>query len=120
MHLLLTLPDQSRGLIPADWTDFPAASGSVPTATGAPTSDALGSIADLLHARLIIDALLRHTEQESNNATEPTLADLPSGDDSLWEQLDPTTREAVINGLARAIAKLVTYNNPLPRENNDD
>ncbi|WP_369797771.1 DUF5372 family protein, partial [Cupriavidus sp. UYPR2.512] len=29
LHLLLTLPDQSRGLIPADWTDFAAGSGSV-------------------------------------------------------------------------------------------
>jgi hypothetical protein len=28
LHLLLTLPDQSRGLIPADWTDFAAGSGS--------------------------------------------------------------------------------------------
>ncbi|MFC4521481.1 hypothetical protein [Cupriavidus pinatubonensis] len=48
------------------------------------------------------------------------LADLPSGDDSLWEQLDPATQEAVINGLAQAIAKLVTHNNPMPRESNDD
>ena len=48
------------------------------------------------------------------------LADLPSGDDSLWEQLDPTTREAVINGLAVAIARLVTNNDPLHRGNNDD
>jgi hypothetical protein len=48
------------------------------------------------------------------------LADLPSGDDSLWEQLDPTIREAVIDGLAQAIAKLVTHNDRLQRENNDD
>ena len=41
------------------------------------------------------------------------LEDLPSGDDSLWEQLDPTTRETVINELAQAIAKLVTNNDPL-------
>ncbi|UIF87924.1 hypothetical protein KAF44_30610 (plasmid) [Cupriavidus necator] len=72
LHLLLTLPDQSRGLIPADWTDFAAGSGSVPASTPALASDTLGSIADLLHARLIIDALLRQTEQESNDATEPT------------------------------------------------
>jgi hypothetical protein len=48
------------------------------------------------------------------------LADLPSGDDSLWEQLDPTIREAVIDGLAQAIAKLVSHNDQWQRENNDD
>lgn len=48
------------------------------------------------------------------------LADLPSGDDSLWEQLDPTIREAVIDGLAQAIAKLVTHNEQRQRENSDD
>src|SRR3990167_9275892 len=49
-HLLLTLPDQSRGLIPVAWTDSTA--GDAP-ASPTPTSDALGSLADLLHARLI-------------------------------------------------------------------
>jgi len=69
-HLLLILPDESRGLIPVDWTDSPAS-----TTNGVPTADAIGSLADLLHARLIIDALLRQVEQESNDATELT----PSG-----------------------------------------
>jgi hypothetical protein len=54
LHLLLILPDQTRGLIPTDWTDF--ATGDAPAST-TPTSDALGSLTDLLHARLIIDAL---------------------------------------------------------------
>ncbi len=67
-HLLLLLPDQSRGLIPVDWTDFIA-----DVVGTAPASDVLGSLADLLHARVIIDALLRQTEQESNDATEPGL-----------------------------------------------
>ncbi|WXK38034.1 hypothetical protein IHE29_15725 [Mycetohabitans rhizoxinica] len=64
-HLLLLLPDQSRGLIPADWTDL--------ASNNTPATDALGSLDDLLRARLIIDALLRQTEQESNDATEPGL-----------------------------------------------
>ncbi|WXK24695.1 hypothetical protein IHE33_15210 (plasmid) [Mycetohabitans endofungorum] len=65
LHLLLLLPDQSRGLIPANWTDL--------ASTTTPGTDALGSLDDLLRARLIIDALLRQSEQESNDATEPGL-----------------------------------------------
>ena len=40
-------------------------------------------------------------------------ADVPSDDDSLWEQLDPAAREA-------AIAKVVTDNHLSLRENNDE
>ena len=49
-----------------------------------------------------------------------TFADLPSGDDSLWEQLDETTREAAIDRLAQTIAKVVTDNHPIQRENDDE
>lgn len=49
-----------------------------------------------------------------------TFADLPSGDDDLWEQFDETTREAAIDRLAQAIAKVVTDNAPIPRENDDE
>lgn len=50
-----------------------------------------------------------------------SFADLPSaGDDGLWEQLDETTREAAIDRLAQAIAKVVTDNPPIPRENDDE
>jgi chorismate-pyruvate lyase len=47
-------------------------------------------------------------------------ADAPSDDDSLWEQLDPAAREAAIDRLAQAIAKVVTDNHPGLRENNDE
>jgi len=50
--LLLILPDGSKSLIPADWTDLAS-----PTQTvSAPAT--LGSLEDLLHARAIADALL--------------------------------------------------------------
>ena len=38
------------------------------------------------------------------------LADLHSDEGSLWDQLDQTARDAVIDALAQAIAKLVTQN----------
>jgi hypothetical protein len=49
-----------------------------------------------------------------------TFADLPSGDDGLWEQLDETSREAAIDRLAQAIATVVTDNHPSQRETNDE
>jgi len=45
--------------------------------------------------------------------------DLPH-DDSLWEQLDEATREAIIARLAQAIAKVVIVNLPNGLENNDE
>src|SRR5215831_10120469 len=52
--LVLILPDGSKSLIPADWTDLvrPAQLPSTPTTT------ILGSLQDLLHARAVVDALL--------------------------------------------------------------
>lgn len=47
-------------------------------------------------------------------------ADLPFQDDGLWEHLDEPTREAVIESLARAIAKVVTDNDPIQPEHDDE
>ena len=47
-------------------------------------------------------------------------ADVPSDGDSLWEQLDPTARDAVIDALAQAIAKLVTQSHPNQPEIDDE
>ena len=68
LHLLLILPDGSKSLIPADWTDI--------TLTvqphGAVTSNAaatLGSREDLFQARAVVDALLgRLARPESEKA----------------------------------------------------
>ncbi len=54
LHLVLILPDGSKSLIPADWSDL-----VLPTQLGsAPTAITLGSLEDLLHARAVVDALL--------------------------------------------------------------
>jgi len=41
-------------------------------------------------------------------------------DDSLWEQLDEATREAMIDRLAQAIAKVVIVSHPNGLEHNDE
>jgi len=65
LQLVLILPDGSKSLIPADWTDLVSAGRravSMQTAT-------LGSLEDLLHARAVVDALLsRLAAPESENA----------------------------------------------------
>jgi chorismate-pyruvate lyase len=48
------------------------------------------------------------------------LADLPSGAGSLWEQLDQATRDAVIDALAQAIAKVLTQRHSNQPESNDE
>jgi len=50
--LVLILPDGSKSLIPADWTDLASPS------FGAPAATTLGSLEHLLHARALVDALL--------------------------------------------------------------
>ncbi len=62
-HLTLELPDGTRSFIPASWTDL---DGAGPT-SGEPSaclSTLIGSVCDLLHARKVVDALLRKLEAQ--------------------------------------------------------
>ena len=55
LHLLLILPDGSKSLVPADWTNLRSTSDfAVQKET-----ELLGSLDELLHIRTVIDALLR-------------------------------------------------------------
>src|SRR5438105_9363814 len=72
--LLASLPDGSRSLIPAAWTDWQVKGG--PRTSEGASSHTLGALSDLLRARAIIDALRnRLTEsarhRESGHAIEP-------------------------------------------------
>jgi hypothetical protein len=75
--LLASLPDGSRALIPAAWTDWDAAGpmkGAPPTNFG-DSPHVLGTLSDLLQARTIIDALLNRLAEsvqpkESSHAIE--------------------------------------------------
>jgi hypothetical protein len=68
LHLLLILPDSSKSLIPADWTDM--APTIQPRGAAAKQTATLGSLEDLLHARAVVDALLdRLAGPESEEAS---------------------------------------------------
>jgi len=85
LHLLLILPDGSKSLIPADWTDI--------TLTvqphGAVTSNeaaTLGSREDLFQARAVVDALLgrlARPESEKANSTATKEGALAAKSESL-------------------------------------
>ena len=59
LHLTLVLPDGTRSLIPADWTDLDITKTQNRQSTNRRlTKSVLASICHLLHARKIVDALL--------------------------------------------------------------
>ena len=75
--VLAVLPDGSRSLIPAAWTNWidDRAGIDPPPPDDPPASDNLGSLADLLQVRTIVDGLLRRlaesaTQKESCHAVE--------------------------------------------------
>lgn len=52
LELLLVLPDGSKSLLPAEWTDCGEAA-DAGTGEGEPVAATVGSLADLLHARAV-------------------------------------------------------------------
>jgi len=67
LHLTLVLPDGTRSLIPAAWTDLPSAQHVSGPSLRRGRTAFVASHVDLLHAQTIVDALLR----QSNHATTP-------------------------------------------------
>jgi len=65
MHLVLVLPDGTRSLIPASWTDLPGVAAS--STNGGQAGDAtLASLAQWLRMRTVVDALLRRLPPASD------------------------------------------------------
>ena len=75
--LILILPDGSKSMIPADWTDLGSA--AQPQKSLSEQSPAtLGSLQDLLHARAVVDALLsRIVAPASEAGNSPALKECP-------------------------------------------
>jgi hypothetical protein len=87
LYFVLILPDGSKSLIPADWTDYSAAS---PSQTE--EKQLIGSLEELLQLRFLADALLQRaatsatqfvSQQESHAATESELSRHPDSGDVL-------------------------------------
>ena len=69
LYLILVLPDGSKSMVRADWTDFVSVTGPRPTLSVHATAK-LGSVEDLLHARAITDALLNRLAATKSEAAE--------------------------------------------------
>ena len=59
LHLVLVLPDGTRSLVPAAWTDL---HGTPEAQAADPQTATLASIEQLLHTRALVDALQRRFE----------------------------------------------------------
>lgn len=89
LHLLLILPDGSKSLIPAEWTNLNPTPNLAVHSHGA----TLGSLDQLLRMRTVVDALLRRlapaksdapkpiTDEEGNRATTTQLSGQSSAGD---------------------------------------
>ena len=123
--LTLVLPDGSRSLIPASWTDLDMnlaeAGPTLPPGNRPSTSATLGSLSHLLHTRKVVDSLLRKTDsseqvplipsKEERERATPTRPLVRSGktapETDRREELDPNTQRMIIAMLARLISKAV-------------
>jgi hypothetical protein len=77
LHLVLILPDGSKSLIPANWTDL-ASPAQPHQVCSTQTAATLGSLEDLLHARAVVDALLsRLAARQSENGNSPATQESP-------------------------------------------
>ena len=120
--VLVVLPDGSRSLIPANWTDWNAEQARRTPADDAGGAHDLGRLGDLLHLRKIIDALYdRPVESCSARraAMQLNLAfldrpDLPPNpfpaapSATTWEQVDEASRIAALEILSRLIARMIS------------
>jgi hypothetical protein len=72
--LTLVLPDGSKSLIPAAWTDLEEGDDlSTSTEESRPAARRLiGSVSDLLHARKVVDALLRRLDPSHEGKASTT------------------------------------------------
>jgi hypothetical protein len=105
LELLLVLPDGSKSLIPADWTDFDDAAG-IEEAVDPAGAAALGSLADLLHASTVIGALVARSRrgqeqaarqsscEEDNRAACAAESDAGAGAGASSDVVGPASRSA--------------------------
>ena len=61
LELIVVLPDGSKSLVPADWTDLPK---GITAASDSETSGSLASVNQLLRVRAVVDALLARQQEK--------------------------------------------------------
>ena len=101
LQLLVVLPNGSRSLVPASWTDWRAAERSdKPAAKLEDRERCLAPMSDLLHARMIVDALL--------GRCHPILPTKLVADEENLHAMDP--------GVSRCVASRAASSGSTPRQ----
>lgn len=73
LHLTLILPDGTRALIPAAWTDLDMTNlRDHPSKDQVSEQGTLGSLSDLLHARKVVDSFLRKLNPFDQTPVSPS------------------------------------------------
>jgi hypothetical protein len=118
--LLIALPDGSRTLVPEQWTNWNPNETDCTLASGDEGRErCIAPLADLLHLRTIVDALL---DRESTSRPEPVIDEegnhaTESGAAAPAASIKPAevtmeTREAAVGILARILAQTAEVNQP--------
>jgi hypothetical protein len=103
VELLVVLPDGSKRLIPASWTDLDTP-GAPDGAPGASPAGTLGSVADLLHAVAVVRGLAARVRDEAGQAARQS----PSKEDNraaCAAQSDPRPGPGATGGPPRAASR---------------
>jgi hypothetical protein len=113
------LPDGTRSLIPAAWTNLPGSHGPSKDAPH-PRPTVLAELRHLLQARTVIDPLLdrlavvtpaavhpRKKGRGKRAATELSRTTVSDNVGPVWDALEETQRAEVIATLARVMAKAI-------------
>jgi hypothetical protein len=73
LHLTLVLPDGSRSLIPAAWTDLNSSNlPTLPAENTSHSSTAVGTVSHLLHTRKVVDYLLQRLDASAQLPETPS------------------------------------------------
>jgi hypothetical protein len=108
LELILVLPDGGRALIPASWTNLERPAEQ-------PGAGTLGSLADLLEARRVLDGVLRRCvlageddrRRQDDGETDPAAAPRSGGEPGAGDGALGAAREGSRETAAALVAKLI-------------
>ena len=102
LFVLVSLPDGSRSLIPARWTDWDGAGCEDSLSSDRDVAaDHLARLNDLLHLRKVLDAVQSRLDQRVLPNSTPDRAS------TAWDDIDETSRLTALAVLARLIAQML-------------
>jgi len=115
LQLVLILPDGSKSLIPAEWTDYQTLQGPPPNPA---LVGSLDDFCDFAASSMLSSAApprCRYHQVETRRAMPQlplNFTDIPIPETCLWEGFDDEQKRIVIETLARLMTKATRADNP--------